>query len=87
MRRRTFLELAPAAGLSASWRVPAFAAADKVTVGYVHTVAVDSQLSLASSLELWKSKNLEMQFIEFQDGNEAFRAMAIGSLMCLWRGL
>jgi NitT/TauT family transport system substrate-binding protein len=87
MRRRAFLELVPAAGLSVSWRVPAFAAADKVTVGYVHTVAVDSQLSLASSLELWKSKNLEMQFIEFQDGNEAFRAMAIGSLMCLWRGL
>jgi NitT/TauT family transport system substrate-binding protein len=86
MRRRTFLELAPAAGLSASWRLPAFATADKVTVGYVHTVAVDSQLSLASSLDLWKSKNLEMQFVEFQDGNEAFRAMAIGSLDVLVAG-
>jgi hypothetical protein len=41
MRRRAFLGLASAAGLSAAWKVPAFAAADKVTVGYVHAVAVD----------------------------------------------
>jgi NitT/TauT family transport system substrate-binding protein len=86
MRRRSFLGLASAAGLSAAWKVPAFAAADKVTVGYVHAVAVDGQLSLASSLELWKSQNLDMQFVKFQNGIEAFRAMAIGSLDVLVTG-
>ena len=86
MRRRSFLGLASAAGLSAAWKAPALAAADKVTVGYVHAVAVDGQLSLASSLELWKSQNLDMRFVKFQNGIEAFRAMAIGSLDVLVTG-
>jgi NitT/TauT family transport system substrate-binding protein len=60
--------------------VPAFAQNDKVIAGFVHAVAVDGQLSLASSMGLWKSQNLEMQFVEFQNGIEAFRAMTAGSL-------
>jgi NitT/TauT family transport system substrate-binding protein len=88
MRRRSFLELACATGLSAGWKVPApaFAQSDKVIAGYVHAVAVDGQLSLASSFELWKSQNLDMQFVKFQNGIEAFRAMAIGSLDVLVTG-
>jgi hypothetical protein len=46
MRRRSFLKLACAAGLSAGWRVRAFAQSDKVIAGYVRAVAVDGQLSL-----------------------------------------
>jgi hypothetical protein len=38
------------------------------------------RLSLASSMELWERQNLEMQFVEFQNGIEAFRAMSAGSL-------
>ena len=86
MHRRSFLELACAAGLSAGWDVPAFAGSDKVNAGYVHAVAVDAQLSLASSMELWKSQNLEMRFVEFQNGIEAFRAMSAGSLDMLVTG-
>jgi NitT/TauT family transport system substrate-binding protein len=86
MRRRSFLKLACAAGLSAGWRVRALARSDKVIAGYVHAVAVDGQLSLASSMGLWKSQNLEMQFVEFQNGIEAFRAMTAGSLDVLVTG-
>jgi NitT/TauT family transport system substrate-binding protein len=86
MRRRSFLKLACATGLSAGWKAPAFAQSDKVIAGYVHTVAVDGQLSLASSMGLWKSQNLEMQFVEFQNGIEAFRAMTAGSLDMLATG-
>ena len=85
-RRRSFLKLVCAAGLSADWKVPAFAESEKVIAGYVHAVAVDGQLSLASSLGLWKSQNLEMQFVEFQNGIEAFRAMTAGSLDMLVTG-
>jgi NitT/TauT family transport system substrate-binding protein len=84
MQRRTFLKLAGATGLSA--KMPAFAATDKVTAGYVHTVAVDGQLSLASSLGLWKKQELNMQFIEFQNGVDAFKAMNTGSLDVLVTG-
>jgi NitT/TauT family transport system substrate-binding protein len=88
MRRRSFLELACATGFSAGWKVPApaFAQSDKVIAGYVHAVAVDAQLSLASSMDLWKSQNLEMRFVEFQNGIEAFRAMTAGSLDVLVTG-
>ena len=86
MRRRSFFELACATGLSAGWKVPAFAESDKATAGYVHAVAVDGQLSLASAMGFWKSQNLTMQFIEFQNGIEAFRAMTTGSLDMLVTG-
>jgi NitT/TauT family transport system substrate-binding protein len=86
MRRRTLIKLAGAAGLSASWEMPLFAAIGKVTVGYVHTVAVDGQLWLASAMGLWKKQHLEMQFIEFQNGIEAFRAMMTGTLDMLVTG-
>jgi NitT/TauT family transport system substrate-binding protein len=88
MRRRSFFELACATGLSAGWKVPApaFAQSDKVIAGYVHAVAVDGQLSLASAMGFWKSQNLAMQFIEFQNGIEAFRAMTTGSLDMLVTG-
>jgi hypothetical protein len=44
------------------------------------------RLSLASSMELWERQNLEMQFVEFQNGIEAFRAMSAGSLDVLVTG-
>jgi NitT/TauT family transport system substrate-binding protein len=67
MRRRSFLKLACAPSLSAGWKVPApaFAQSNKVIAGYVQAVAVDGQLSLASSMGLWKRQNLEMQLVEF----------------------
>jgi hypothetical protein len=58
----------------------------KVTVGYVHAVAVDGQLSLASSMGLWLKHNLDMQFIEFQNGIEAFQTMTAGNLDMLVTG-
>ena len=51
-----------------------------------HALAVDGQLSLATSMGLWKSQNLQMQFIEFRNGIEAFKAMVAGSLDMLVTG-
>jgi NitT/TauT family transport system substrate-binding protein len=87
MRRRGFLKLAgAAAALAASAKTPALALPDRVTVGYVHALAVDGQLWLADSMGLWKNQNLDMHFIEFQNGIEAFQAMAAGSLDVLVTG-
>jgi NitT/TauT family transport system substrate-binding protein len=86
MQRRSFIQFAGAAGLLAGLKMPAFAGTDKVTVGYVHTVAVDGQLSLASSMGVWQKQDLDMQFIEFQNGIDAFKAMTTGSLDVLVTG-
>jgi NitT/TauT family transport system substrate-binding protein len=88
MRRRSFLKLACAASLSSGWKAtaPALTQSTMVTAGYVHALAVDGQLSLATSMGLWKSQNLQMQFIEFRNGIEAFQAMVAGSLDILVTG-
>ena len=86
MRRRAFVKLVSAAGVSAGIKGAAFARPEKVTAGYVHAVAVDGQLSLAGARGLWKSHDLEIQFVEFQNGIEAFRAMTTGSLDVLATG-
>jgi NitT/TauT family transport system substrate-binding protein len=88
MRRRSFLKLAGAAGLWGGCQAaaPALTQSTMVTAGYVHALAVDGQLSLATSMGLWKSQNLQMQFVEFRNGIEAFHAMAAGSLDMLVTG-
>src|SRR5262249_55563241 len=51
-----------------------------------HAVAVDGQLWLADAIGHWKAEGLGMQFVEFQNGNEAFQAMTAGTLDVLTTG-
>jgi NitT/TauT family transport system substrate-binding protein len=84
--RRSFMALSGAAALSAGLKTPALAKSAKVTAGYVHALAVDAQLWLADAMDAWKAEGLGMQFVEFQNGNDAFQAMTAGSLDVLTTG-
>ena len=84
--RRSFIALSGAAALSASWKTRALAKSAKVTAGYVHALAVDGQLWLADAMDAWKAEGLSMQFVEFQNGNEAFQALTAGTLDVLTTG-
>jgi NitT/TauT family transport system substrate-binding protein len=84
--RRSFIALSGAAALSAGWRTCALAKSAKVTAGYVHALAVDAQLWLADAMGVWKAEGLGMQFVEFQNGNEAFQALTAGTLDVLTTG-
>ncbi|HVK95532.1 MAG TPA: ABC transporter substrate-binding protein [Noviherbaspirillum sp.] len=86
MERRTFIELAAAAAVTAMQPSLAFAQASKVKVGYLHTLAVDGQLWLADAMGLWKKEGLDMEFIKFQTGLEMFQAMSGGSIDVLSTG-
>jgi len=84
--RRSFIALSGAAALSAGWKTRALAKSTKVTAGYVHALAVDGQLWLADAMDAWKAEGLSMQFVEFQNGNEAFQALIAGTLDVLTTG-
>lgn len=91
MNRRRILKLAGAAiaARSAASLLPAPALAaspTKVKLGYLHTLAVDGQMWLAESQGLWKEHGLEMDYIQFQTGLEAFQAMTGGSIDMLATG-
>ena len=86
MRRRTFLKLSGAAALAAGGRAPGVAASSAVTLGYVHALAVDAHMWLADALGFWKEQDLDLRFVAFQNGIEAFRAMSAGSLDMLVTG-
>lgn len=91
MHRRHFLKLAAAAsvtsGATSVLSAPAIAApATKVRLGYLHTLAVDGQMWLAESQGLWKGHGIEMEYIQFQTGLEAFQAMTGGSIDMLSTG-
>lgn len=86
MERRTFIQIASAAALSAMQPGLAFSQTSKVKVGYLHTLAVDGQLWLADSMGLWKKEGLDMEFIKFQTGLELFQAMSGGSIDVLSTG-
>ena len=64
----------------------ALAKADKLKVGYLHTLAVDGQMWLAESQGLWKQQNIEPEFVQFQTGLELFQAMSGGSIDVLSTG-
>jgi len=84
--RRSFIVLSGAAALSAGWEGCALAKSAKLTAGYVHALAVDGQLWLADAMDAWKAEGLSMQFVEFQNGNEAFQALTAGTLDVLTTG-
>jgi NitT/TauT family transport system substrate-binding protein len=91
MHRRHMLKLAGVAAIAprvASFlSVPAIAApATKIKLGYLHTLAVDGQMWLAESRGLWKEHKLDMEYIQFQTGLEAFQAMTGGSIDMLSTG-
>jgi sulfonate transport system substrate-binding protein len=84
--RRSFIAHCGAAVLSAGWKTRALAKSARVTAGYVHALAVDGQLWLADAMDAWKAEGLAMQFVEFQNGNEAFQALTAGTLDVLTTG-
>jgi NitT/TauT family transport system substrate-binding protein len=84
--RRSFIALSGAAAVSAGWKTRALAKSAKVTAGYIHALAVDGQLWLADAMDVWKAEGLDMQFVEFQNGNEAFQALIAGTLDVLTTG-
>lgn len=91
MNRRHILKLAGAAVATHSttslFPAPAIAASPaKVKLGYLHTLAVDGQMWLAQSRGLWKEHGLDMDYIQFQTGLEAFQAMTGGSIDMLSTG-
>jgi NitT/TauT family transport system substrate-binding protein len=86
LERRTFLQLASAAALTAVQPQLAHAQSTKLKIGYLHTLAVDGQIWLAESLGLWKKEGLEPEFIRFQTGLELFQAMSGGSIDVLSTG-
>ncbi|HEY8608066.1 MAG TPA: ABC transporter substrate-binding protein [Noviherbaspirillum sp.] len=86
MERRTFLQIASAATLTALQPQLARAQTTKVKIGYLHTLAVDGQIWLADSMGLWKKEGLEPEFIRFQTGLELFQAMSGGSIDVLSTG-
>lgn len=86
MERRTFLQLASAAALTAVQPQLAHAQTTKIKIGYLHTLAVDGQIWLAESMGLWKKEGLEPEFIRFQTGLELFQAMSGGSIDVLSTG-
>jgi NitT/TauT family transport system substrate-binding protein len=91
MNRRHILKLAGAAavarGVASILPAPAIAApATKVKLGYLHTLAVDGQMWLAESRGLWQEHGLDIDYIQFQTGLEAFQAMTGGSIDMLSTG-
>jgi sulfonate transport system substrate-binding protein len=85
--RRSLLQTLASASLSIGSRSPASAQPlTKVRAGYVHTLAVDGQIWLAHAMDLWRRENLDMEFIEFATGIDAFQAMTGGSLDVLATG-
>jgi len=58
----------------------------KITVGYLHTLAVDGQIWLCDHLGAWQRNGLDPQFKEFKTGLELFNAMAAGDIEMLATG-
>jgi NitT/TauT family transport system substrate-binding protein len=86
MKRRSFLQLSLAGAATAAMPSLAFAAADEIKVGYLHTLAVDGQMWTADLQGLWKKNGLSPKFIQFQTGLELFQAMSGGSIDVLSTG-
>ncbi|MBV6304841.1 ABC transporter substrate-binding protein [Candidimonas humi] len=86
MKRRTFISLAATGAAAMALPGIALAKADKLKVGYLHTLAVDGQMWLAESQGLWKQQNIEPEFVQFQTGLELFQAMSGGSIDVLSTG-
>jgi NitT/TauT family transport system substrate-binding protein len=57
-----------------------------VRIGYLHTLAVDGQIWLATHLGAWARNGLEPQFTEFKTGLEVFDAMVAGKIDMLATG-
>ena len=57
-----------------------------IRIGYLHTLAVDGQIWLATHLGAWARNGLEPQFREFKTGLEVFEALGGGSIDMLATG-
>ena len=57
-----------------------------VSVGYLHTLAVDGQLWLADHMGNFKKEGLEPNFVQFTTGLQLFQAMIGGSIDMLSTG-
>lgn len=61
-------------------------AATSITIGYLHTLAVDGQIWLADHMGTFKREGLETKFVQFTTGLELFQAMIGGSIDMLATG-
>ena len=88
MDRRRFLAATSSTLGIAALGMPALAAAKttKVRIGYLHTLAVDSQIWLADHLGSWARNDLDPQFKEFKTGIELFNALSENSIDMLTTG-
>jgi NitT/TauT family transport system substrate-binding protein len=87
MDRREFVAASCSTlGLSAI-ALPALAESrTRISVGYLHTLAVDGQIWLCDHLGAWARNGLDPQFKEFKTGLELFTAMAGGDIQMLATG-
>jgi len=85
-RRRT-LGLTAAAAAAAALARPAVAqAAQKIRVGYLHTLAVDGQIWTGVNRGSFAKYGIELELRQFNTGLELFQAMVGGSLDMLSTG-
>ncbi len=57
-----------------------------ISVGYLHTLAVDGQIWLADHMGTFRKEGLEPNFVQFTTGLELFQAMIGGSINMLATG-
>jgi NitT/TauT family transport system substrate-binding protein len=87
MDRRNFIAATCSTLAMSAIGMPALAQArTKIRVGYLHTLAVDSQIWLADHLGAWARNGLDPQFNEFKTGIELFTSMSSGSIDMLATG-
>src|SRR5262245_8636357 len=87
MNRRRFVAGTGAALGASALPLPAVGQArTPVRIGYLHTLAVDGQLWLATHLGAWARNGIEPQFKEFKTGLEVFDALGNGSIDMLATG-
>lgn len=86
IQRRQLIRAAAAASVAATG-FPAFAQArTKVTVGYLHTPAVDGHIFLGQQNGYFAKQGLDLDLKQFTTGLELFQAMIGGSLDMLATG-
>jgi NitT/TauT family transport system substrate-binding protein len=87
MNRRRFVAATCSALGASALPLPGLAQArTPVRIGYLHTLAVDGQLWLASHLGAWARNGIEPQLTEFKTGLEVFDALGNGSIDMLATG-
>jgi NitT/TauT family transport system substrate-binding protein len=86
IQRRQIIQAAAAASLASTGVISLAQGRAKVTVGYLHTPAVDGHIWVGQQTGAWGKQGIDLELKQFTTGLELFQAMIGGSLDMLATG-